>query len=129
MIGTQPENNLVSPEEVKRIIVESLNIGHLTGGEQEKIIGDLGAALMERATYALLMQVPPEEFDKIDALADQQGKEAEMIAAVQKAVPNAQEIIEEAVKSGVAEYKILVNEQVKTAQQGVPSQLNRALRV
>lgn len=112
---TEPNvlNQVVSPEEVKTMIVDALNIGHLTVVEQDKIIADLGAALMERATYALMMQLPEEEFDKIDAMADDETKEAEMVEAIRKAVPNAQQIIEDAIKSGVEEYKILVNEQVK----------------
>jgi hypothetical protein len=106
-------NQIISPEQVKKMIIDSLNIAHLSVQEQDKIIGDLGAALMERATYALMMNVPEAEFDKIDALSEQEGKEAEMIAIIQKVVPNAQQIVEEAITSGVEEYKVLVNEQVK----------------
>lgn len=106
-------NLVVSPEDVRKQIVDGLSIGHLTVEEQDKIIGDLGAALLERATYAVLMQVPPEEFDRIDALVDQEGKEAEVAAAVKKVVPNVEEIVQDAIRSGVEDYKILVNEQVK----------------
>lgn len=106
-------NGVISPEEVRKQIVAGLNIGHLTVAEQDTIIGDLGAALMERATMALMMQVPEKDFDAIDALTDMEGKEAEMVSAIQKAVPNAAQIIEDAIRSGVEEYKILVNEQVK----------------
>ena len=104
---------VVSASEVRRQIVEGLSISHLTTEEQDKIIGDLGAALLERATYAVLIQVPPDQFDRIDALVDQEGKEAEVAVAVKQAVPNVEEIVQNAVRSGVEEYKILVNEQVK----------------
>lgn len=113
MAGTNITSAVVSPEEVRRQIVEGLTIGHLTTEEQDKIIGDLGAALLERATYAVLMQVPSGEFDRIDALVDQEGKEAEVAEAVKKAVPNVEDIIQESVRGGIEEYKILVNEQVK----------------
>ncbi len=112
MINTNTTQQLTSPEEVKKMVVEALNIGHLPASDQDSIIGELAGALMERATLALLKEVPESEFDAIDALADS-GKDAEMVEALRKVVPNAQEIMEEAIRSGVEEYKILVNEQVK----------------
>ncbi len=112
MVGTNKMNAVVSPEEVKKMVVEALNIGHLPESDQDSIIGELAGALMERATLALLKEVPEGEFDAIDALADS-GKEGEMVEAIRKVVPNAQQIMEDAIKTGVEEYKILVNEQVK----------------
>lgn len=105
-------NQVVSPEEVKKMVVDALNIGHLPVADQDSIIGELAGTLMERATLALLQEVPEEEFDKIDALVDA-GKDAEMVEAIRKVVPNAQQIMEDAIRSGVEEYKVLVNEQVK----------------
>lgn len=110
-------NRVVSPEEVKKMIVEALNIGHLPVTDQDSIIGELAGTLMERATLALLKEVPEDEFDKIDALVDA-GKDAEMVEAIRKVVPNAQQIMEDAIRSGVEEYKILVNEQVKARLEG-----------
>lgn len=102
----------ISPDEIKKMVVEALNIGHLTPAEQEKIMSELGGALIERATLALLKELPEEEFEKIDALAGGE-KDAEMVVAIQKAVPNAQQIMEDAIKTGIVEYKDLVNEQVE----------------
>ncbi len=113
MIDANAASKVVSPEEVKKMVVGALNIGHLPVAEQDSIIGELAGALMERATLALLKEVPAGEFDKIDALADA-GKDVEMVEAIRRVVPNAQEIMEDAIKSGVEEYKILVNEQVKS---------------
>lgn len=101
----------MNPEDIKKMVAEALNIGHLTPAEQDKIMSDLGGALIERATYALLMALPPEDFDRIDKLAEAQ-KDQEMAEAIQKSVPNAQAIVEDAIKSGVEEYKKLVNEEV-----------------
>lgn len=112
MIDASAASQVVSPEEVKKMVVDALNIGHLTESDQDSIIGELAGTLMERATLALLKEVPEGEFDKIDALAEA-GKDVEMVAAIKNVVPNAQEIMEDAIKSGVEEYKILVNEQVK----------------
>ena len=110
----------MTPEEIKKIVIEALNIGHLSPAEQDKILADLGGALMERATYALLMAVPPEEFARVDALADE-GKDAEMVEEIRKLVPNAQEIVENSIKSGVDEYKRLVNEEVAKRAGGTPA--------
>lgn len=101
----------MNPEEVRNLIVEALNIGHLTVEEQDEVMGDLASLLMERATLAVLGALPAEEFDKIDVLAEQK-RDGEMMAAILKVVPNAQQIAEEAIKAGLAEYKQLVNEQV-----------------
>ena len=101
----------MNPDDIKKIVIDALNIGHLTPAEQDKIMNDLGGALIERATYALLMALPPEDFDRIDKLVEGE-KDQEMTEAIQKSVPNAQEIIENAIKSGVEEYKKLVNEEV-----------------
>lgn len=111
----------VNPDSIKQLVVEALNIGHLTLTEQEKIMNDLGAALIERATYAVLMQLPKEDFEKLDKLADAE-RDAEMVEVVRKSVPNAQEIVDESIKTGVEEYKKLVNEQVaaRTAATTVP---------
>ncbi len=103
---------VVKPEDVKKMIVEALNIGHLPETDQDSIIGELAGTLMERATLAVLQEIPAEEFEEIDALADV-GKDVEMVEAIRKVVPNVQEIMENAIKTGVEEYKILVNEQVK----------------
>lgn len=101
----------MTPEDVKKMVVDALNIAHLTPAEQDKIMNDLGTALIERATYALLMALPPEDFDRIDKLAEGE-KDEEMFEAVQKSIPNGAEIVENAIRSGVEEYKKLVNEEV-----------------
>lgn len=112
MIDTNTAGQVISPEEIKSIVVDALNIGHLPQNEQDSIIGELAGTLMERATFALLQELPEGEFEKIDALADS-GKDVEMVEVIRKVVPNAKQIMEDAIKSGVEEYKILVNEQVK----------------
>ncbi len=112
MARTNIARQVVSPEEVKKMVVDALNIGHLPSTEQDSIIGELAGTLMERATLALLQELPEADFDRIDALADS-GKDIEMVEAIRKVVPNAQQIMEDAIRTGVEEYKILVNEQVK----------------
>lgn len=100
-----------SPEEVRKLIVEALNIGHLTIEEQDEVMGNLASLLMERATLAVLGALPAEEFDRVDGFAEQK-KDAEMMATILRVVPNAQQIAEDAIKAGLEEYKQLVNEQV-----------------
>ncbi len=112
MIDANAVSQMVSQEDIKKTVVDALNIGHLSPSDQDSIIGELAGTLMERATLALLQELPEGEFDKIDALAGS-GKDAEMVEAIRSAVPNAQEIMEDAIRTGVEEYKILVNEQVK----------------
>lgn len=104
-------NTAVNPEMIRQLVVDALNIGRLTPAEQDKVMNDLGAVLIKRATYAVLKELSQEDFDRIDKLADQE-KDQEMAEAIQKSVPNAQTIMEEAIKSGVEEYKKLVNEEV-----------------
>ena len=97
----------------ERIIAE-LNIGHLTADEQEKVINAVGQVLLKRATLAVMDKMPKDTLDELDRLADT-GDEAGIQALVKKHVPNAEEIVTEAAREGIAEHKRLVTELVTQA--------------
>jgi len=94
----------MSQDEIKAKIVAELNIGHLADEEQTEIVSGLSQVLLDGATLAVMKSVPEEELRRVDELTEAgQGEAAQ--ALILKAVPNAQEVMMQAISDGLNEYK------------------------
>jgi len=98
------KQNFISSEEIKKNIITELNIGHLTEEEQTSVVSALSDVLLERATLSVFQTLSEEELLRIDELTES-GKEKEAQELVLQLVPQSQEIILQAVREGLTEYK------------------------
>jgi hypothetical protein len=103
---------LIEPKVAQAELVHALGIQNLPDDEQQEIVTGFLDGCMQQATALILSQLPEGSLEKVDALLDAGELEA-VQALIAKHVPNAAQIMDEAVKIGIEEFKELVKEQKK----------------
>lgn len=98
-------------EELQKRIVAELNIGHLSAEEQQQVIGKVSEVLLKRATLALMQRIPAEKLDELDRLTAAKDDDG-IRKLVAENVPDAEAVVTQAAKEGLAEHKRLVAELV-----------------
>lgn len=101
---------LIEPQVARAELVNALGIQNLPEDEQQEIVIGFLDGCMQQATALILSQLPEGNLEKVDALLDAGELEA-VQALVAKHVPNAAQIMDEAIKIGIEEFKKLVREQ------------------
>ncbi len=101
---------LIEPHIAQKELIEQLGIQNLPEDEQLEIISGFIDGCMQQATALILSQLPEDGIKKVDGLLESGELEA-VNAYIQKHVPRAAEIMDEAIKIGIEEFKALVKEQ------------------
>lgn len=102
---------LIDPHVAQNELIEKLGIQNLPEDEQLEVISGFIDGCMQQATALILSQLPEDGIKKVDGLIEA-GEIDAVNAYVQKHVPNAAEIMDEAIKIGIEEFKALVKERV-----------------
>ncbi len=95
----------------RALMIEQLNIGHLSEEEQNEILDGLGEVLLRRVLLKLVGMLPEAERPKFGTLLASQDMSA-LQELVAKYVPNSTDVIQEELRAGVEEHKRLVAEEV-----------------
>ncbi len=104
------QKNIINPTIAREELAGILGLQNLPEDEQLEIVTGFLDGCMQQATALILSQLPEGSIQKVDALRDSGELEA-VQALVAKHVPNAVEIMDEAIKIGIEEFKTLVREQ------------------
>lgn len=97
--------------QARAIMVQELNLGHLSEAEQDTILEGLSEVLMRRVLLKLMELLPENERDNFGKLLSaQQSNEAQVI--VETYIPNSPEVIKSELQAGIQEHKRLVAEEV-----------------
>lgn len=94
----------LNAEQVRDLIIQDLNIGHLSKKEQDEIIEGLNEVLQKRATIEVLKHMPESAAARLSALIDAE-KQEEAQKFIREMVPNAQDIVIQAMRDGIQEHK------------------------
>ena len=103
------QSPLPDKEQMRTLLSDELHISHLPKTEQDTILHAFSSMLTERITMNLMLQVPREEYKKIDALI-QANQHTDVGALLHKHVPNAEKIISETIINTIAEFIALTKE-------------------
>jgi hypothetical protein len=104
----------IDPEAMRAQIIAELNLEHLSEAEQNDIIEALGDVLLERATSAVMAQVPEDRFAELDDLAEH-ATDGVLQDKLRELVPHIENVVATAVREGIAEHKRLVEEEMMHA--------------
>jgi len=114
------QNILPTKEKIKEDFANELNISHLPAGEQDTLMSQLSALLLERITTDLMMRLPKEEFVRINTLLDAR-QEVALEATLHKYIPNAAAIIEDITIETISEFKALSKLNIIKQEPNTPS--------
>ncbi len=95
-------------DDVRDIVTRELRADNLSKAEQDTLMQQVGEALWERATFALMKNVPLEVFVEMSEAKKDPKNPADIAFFMQRIsqhVPNAQDIIVNAIKAGLADYQ------------------------
>jgi Mg/Co/Ni transporter MgtE len=101
MDNVQPTN-----EEIRSRLLNDLTIEHLTKEEQDDIITQMSALLIDRITLALLSKLPKDELDRVNTLL-QAHQDTAVRATLLKYIPDPDTIIERIIAETISEYHTL----------------------
>ncbi len=98
---------MITPKELRQIILNDLEIGSLSLDIQDKILEKLGANIIKRLTLAILKNLSEEAKLKFEKLSVG-GDEIKLQEFLKLQIPNLEELIQKTIKATIDEYKEFV---------------------
>ena len=106
--GSVGQQTLLSFGAIRDTIIRELRAESLLPAEQDKLIQEVGEALIERATLALMKSAPPElivEFSEDGKDPRDPANANSFMQRIMQDVPDAQEVVANEIKAGLLDYQ------------------------
>lgn len=91
----------------RTMLIQELNIGHLTETEQNEILEGLSEMLLRRVLLKLFGLLPEDQQDRFQRLLQEENGEAAQLL-VEKYVPDMQDVVRQELRAGAEIYKTQV---------------------
>lgn len=102
-------------DDIRPLIIQELRAESLAPAEQDQLIVEIGEALLERATMALMESLPSEvliEFSAEEKKLQDPETARSFMQRVAEHVPDAQGIVIAAIKEGLKDYQTYLDEEM-----------------